>query len=66
MKAVHVLPQSIPPGLDVTVPEPSPKRPLVLLTVSLAVTVKAPALVPVPPGVVTLTGPVVAAVGTVA
>src|SRR5438552_2453536 len=64
--AAQVGPQLIPPGLEVTVPEPSPSRPLVLLTVSLAVTVKLPALVPVPPGVVTLTRPVVAAVGTVA
>jgi hypothetical protein len=56
----------IPPGLDVTVPLPSPKGPLVLPTVSVAVTVKLLALVPVPPGVVTLSGPVVAAAGTVA
>ena len=47
-------------------PWPSPNGPLVLLTVSLAVTVKVPALVPVPPDVVTLKGPLVAAVGTVA
>ena|SRR5947207_2256328 len=64
--AEHVDPQLIPPGLDVTVPVPIPRGPLALLTVSLAVTVKLPALVPEPPGVVTLTSPLVAVVGTVA
>ena len=56
----------IPPGLEVTVPFPSPNRPLDLLTVSATVTVKLLALVPVPPAVVTLSGPVVAPAGTVA
>jgi hypothetical protein len=58
-------PQLISPELEVTVPEPRPKRPLLLLTVSLIVTVKL-ALVAVPPDVVTLSGPVVAPAGTVA
>ena len=48
----------------------APSGPLVGVTLvivgALAVTVKLLALVAVPPGVVTLTGPVVAPVGTVA
>ena len=56
----------IPAGLDVTVP--LAMRP-VLLTVRVkrcTATVKLLALVAVPPGVVTLSGPVVAPLGTVA
>ena len=59
-------PHEIPEGLDVTVPSLMPVTPFVLRTMSAAVTVKLPALVAVPPAAVTLTGPVVAAVGTVA
>jgi hypothetical protein len=56
----------IPPGLEVTVPSLSPKRPWVLLTAMANLIVKLLALVAVPPGVVTLSGPVVAATDTVA
>lgn len=62
--AEQAAPQVIPAGLDVTVPLPT-KR-LVLLTVSVKRTVKLAALVAVPPGAVTLSGPVVAPVGTAA
>ena len=48
------------------VPVPIPSGPLALLTVRATVTAKLDALVTVPPGVVTLSGPVVAAAGTVA
>ena len=48
------------------VPVPTPSGPLDLLTVRATVTAKFAALVAVPPGVVTLSGPVVAAAGTVA
>jgi hypothetical protein len=61
--AEQVDPQLIPVGLDVTVP---PIRRLVFVTVNGTLTVKLVALVAVPPGVVTLIGPVVAPVGTVA
>src|SRR2546428_790190 len=65
-EAEQVAPQLIPAGLDVTVP--LAMRP-VLLTVRVkrcTATVKLLALVAVPPGVVTLSGPVVAPLGTVA
>ena len=66
----HVTPQSIwfaLPGLEVevTVPSPAPSM-LVFATPKRTSTVKSLRLVAVPPGVVTLTGPVVAAAGTVA
>jgi len=61
--AEQVDPQSIPGGLDVTVP---PKRRPVFFTIKGTVTVKLLALSAVPPVVVTLIGPVVAPVGTVA
>ena len=57
--------QLIPPGLEVTVPESRLNGRVVLLTVSVALTVKLLALI-VPAGVVTLSGPVVAPAGTVA
>jgi hypothetical protein len=60
--AEQVPPQLIPEGLEVTVP---PSRP-VFVTVNVTFTVKLAALVAVPPGVVTVTSPVVAAAGTVA
>jgi hypothetical protein len=60
--AEQVPPQSIPAGLDVTVP---PKRMPVLLTVKVYFTTNALLLVAVPPGAVTVSGPVVAAAGTV-
>ena len=56
-------PQLIPPSLEVTVPLPMMP---VFVTVKVTVTVKLFGLVAVPPGVVTLSGPVVAPVGTVA
>jgi hypothetical protein len=55
-------PQLIAPSLEVTVP---PRRP-VFVTVKVTFTVKLFVLVAVPPGVLTLSGPVVAPVGTVA
>ena len=55
-------PQLIPPSLEVTVPLPVP----VSVTVKVTFTVKLFVLVAVPPGVVTLSGPVVAPVGTAA
>ena len=61
--AEQVDPQSIPLGVDVTMP--SARRP-VFVTVNANVTVNALLLVAVPAGVVTLSGPVVAPVGTVA
>jgi hypothetical protein len=57
-------PQSIPVGLDVTVP-PAMRR-LVFVTVKGTLTVKLLALVAVPADVVTRSGPVVAPAGTVA
>ena len=48
--------------VEVTVPLPVP----CLITVKIVVTVKLLVLVAVPPGVVTLSGPVVAPAGTVA
>jgi hypothetical protein len=60
--AEQVLPQLMPAGLEVTVP---PRRPVVV-TVNVIFTVKVLLLVAVPPGVVTLRGPVVAPAGTVA
>jgi hypothetical protein len=60
--AEQVPPQSIPDGLEVTVP--LDRRP-VFVTVNITFTVNALALVPVPTGVVMLIGPVVAAPGTV-
>jgi hypothetical protein len=60
--AEQVAPQSIPGGLEVTLPPAVP----VFVTVKVTVTVNAVELVAVPPGVVTLSGPVVAPVGTVA
>jgi hypothetical protein len=56
----------IPEGLDVIVPLLTPRRPLVFPTLSMTRTVKVIALVAVPTGVVTLSGPVVAPAGTVA
>jgi hypothetical protein len=64
-QAEQVPPQLIPAGLDVTVPEPRPNGPLVLVTLSVAVTVNGPRW-PRPAGVVTPSGPVVAPAGTVA
>jgi hypothetical protein len=61
--AEHVDPQLIPAGLDIT--EPLARSP-VLFAVNGTVTVKIAALVAVPPGVVTLRGPVVPPAGTVA
>jgi hypothetical protein len=61
--AEQVPPQLIPEGLEVTVPPPT--RP-VFVTVRVIRGVKLAALVAVPPGVVTLSGPVVAPAGTVA
>ena len=61
--AEQVDPQSIPAGLDVTVPL---KRRPVFFTIKGTVTVKLLALSTAPPGVVTLIGPVVAPAGTVA
>ena len=58
-------PQSMPAGLDVTVPAPTPTV-LAFVTVRRTVTVNVVALVAVPPAVVTLSGPVVATAGTVA
>jgi hypothetical protein len=58
----QVDPQSIPAGLDVTVP---PTMTLVFVTVKGTLTVKLLALSVVPPGVVTLIGPVVALAGAV-
>jgi hypothetical protein len=46
--AEQVGPQSIPPGLEVTLPAPSPRGPDVFLTVRTAVTVKLFVLVAVP------------------
>jgi hypothetical protein len=60
--AEQVDPQSSPAGLDVTVP--SKRRP-VFDTVNGTLTVKLLALSVVPPGVVTLIGPVVALAGAV-
>jgi hypothetical protein len=60
--AEQVAPQLIPAGLDVTVPPSTPD----VETDNVTFTVNTPALVPVPPGVVTLRGPVVAPAGTVA
>jgi len=60
--AEHVPPQLIPAGLEVTVPPRTP----VFVTVNVSLTMKLTALVAVPPGVVTLTAPVVAPAGTVA
>ena len=60
--AEQVPPQLIPAGLEVTVPPTMP----VFVTVRVIFTVKLLVLVAVPPGVVTLTGPVVAPAGTVA
>jgi hypothetical protein len=51
--------------VDVTVPVPTPTG-LVFVTVRRTITVKLLVLVAVPPGVVTLIGPVVAVAGTVA
>ena len=61
--AQHVDPQSIPAGLDVTVP---PERRPVFFTIKGTVTVKLLALSAVPPGVATLISPLVAPTGTVA
>ena len=61
--AEQVDPQSIPAGLDIT--EPVARIP-VLAAVNGTVTVNVAALVAVPPGVVTLSGPVVPPAGTVA
>ena len=55
-------PQLIPLSLEVTVPLPVP----VSITVKVTITVNELALVAVPPGVVTLSGPVAAPAGTVA
>ena len=60
--AEQVGPQLILPSLEVTVPLPVPAP----VTVKVTVTVKLFGLVAVPPGVVTLSGPVVAPAGTVA
>jgi hypothetical protein len=62
--AEQVEPQLIPDGLDVTVPPP--RRRLDFFTVNITFTVNALPLVAVPPGVVTVNGPVVASAGTVA
>jgi len=64
-KAEQLVPQSMPPGLEVTVPLPMPVG-LALLTVRSTITVKLLVLIAVPPGVVTLIGPVAAPSGTVA
>jgi|SRR6266481_7683456 len=61
--AEQVDPQSIPAGLEVTVP---PKRRPVFFTIKGTVTVKLLRLSAAPPGVVTLIGPVVVPDGTVA
>jgi hypothetical protein len=58
--AEQVAPQSMPAGLEVTVPSLS--RPD-MFTVSMNFTVKLLPLVAVPPGVVTLSGPFVAPLG---
>ena len=55
-------PQVIPAGLEVTVPLPVPAS----VTVKVTVTVKLFVLVAVPADVVTLSGPLVAPLGTVA
>jgi hypothetical protein len=60
------VPQLIVPGLEVTVPLPSPRGPDVFRTVRTAITVKLLALVAVPAAVVNVTRPVVAPVGTIA
>ena len=60
--AEQVDPQAIPAGLDVTVP--LAMRP-VFVTVNGTLTVKLLALSAMPAGVITLTSPVVAPVGTV-
>jgi len=52
--------------LEVTVPLPVPAFAAVKVTLTVTVTVKLPVLVAVPPGVVTLSNPVVAPAGTVA
>jgi len=57
-----VAPQSIGPGFAVIVPLPLPA----FVAVKISFTVKLLAVVAVPPGVVTLSGPVVAPAGTVA
>jgi hypothetical protein len=59
--AEQVPPQSIPTGLEVTVPPTSP----LLLTLNVYFTVNELLEVAVPPGVVTVIGPVVAVDGTV-
>lgn len=59
----QVLPQSIPAGLEVTVP--LPRRP-VFITVRGICSVKLLVLTAVPPGALTLSSPVVAPAGTVA
>jgi hypothetical protein len=53
-------------GLEVEVTMPLPLPAFVAVKATFTVTVKLLALVAVPPGVVTLSGPVVAPVGTVA
>ena len=60
--AEQVPPQLIPGGLEVTVPPTIP----VFVTVKVTLTVNALGLVAVPPGVVTVSGPVVAPAGTLA
>src|SRR6266446_6383998 len=61
--AEQVDPQLMPAGLEVTVP---PAKRAVFFTVNGNLTVKLLALSAMPPGVVTLIGPVVAPAGTVA
>ena len=51
-------------GLELEVNDPLPVP--AFAAVKIAVTTKLPALVAVPPGVVTLTGPVLAPTGTIA
>jgi len=51
-------------GLELDVNDPLPVP--AFAAVKIAVTTKLPALVAVPPGVVTLTGPVLAPTGTIA
>jgi len=63
--AAHVLPQLIPPELDVTVAMAS-QGGRSSCEPSARLSPEAAALVPVPPVVVTVSGPVVAAAGTVA